>query len=451
MTAMKSLPGRTRSAPADDASVNTLAVKFRDISVAAGIAGYAAESWGAAWADHDGDSYPDLYTSNHRTPGRLFHNNGDGTFADISVLADRSKVFSTSYKDTHAASWADIDNDGDQDLAMAVGGRESYFLINNNGLLTESRAALGINASFTGEDRMPVFFDLNNDGLLDLKMVNWNETTNTNTLFIQSAPRSFAAAPASAGMDCVRGDWAQFIDINGSGPLEMLCGGEKDFPTAAYDYAGGSGTRVAMPRTTLVNDAIAADFDGDLRPDLLQVRGRRRVDQIYQVRDDTVELHSLINHYGTRVFTITTTGDLRVTLSKDNWNVLQKSGSFKDVYIGAGGYQPAGGELQLAASNPANQGLRDIGNLNGLFIGYDTATRPLENRLQRTRQFSSAYLVFSSSAVITGTSMDGVDAGNGPLRPGAAAEQGRWLYGRQRRQRVGAGAMHKRCGGRLRQ
>jgi len=170
-------------------------------------------------------------------------------------------------------------------------------------------------------------------------------------------------------------------------------------------------------RTALVNDSIAADFDGDLLQDLLHVRGRRRVDQIYQADEDSVELHSLINFNGTRVFTIETKGDLQTLLTENNWNVLQKTGSFNNVFIGAGGYQPANGNLQLDASNTVNHGLAPIGKRDGLFIGYDTASGKWHLLFNSTNMFSSAYLVVNSSTAITATTAFGFADGNEPMEP----------------------------------
>jgi hypothetical protein len=56
---------------------------FDDVSVSAGIA-HSGETYGASWGDLDGDGYPDLFVSNHRTQDSLFLNAGDGTFIDVA-------------------------------------------------------------------------------------------------------------------------------------------------------------------------------------------------------------------------------------------------------------------------------------------------------------------------------------------------------------------------------
>jgi len=83
---------------------------FSDVTVAAGLALHI-RGMGAAWGDWDGDSrldlvvtsYPDLF---------LFHNDGDGRFKDVSV----SSGFSRHKGFWAGATWADYDRDGDLDL-----------------------------------------------------------------------------------------------------------------------------------------------------------------------------------------------------------------------------------------------------------------------------------------------------------------------------------------------
>ena len=65
------------------ASVASAQIAFTDVTKASGVA-HSSETYGASWGDLDGDGYPDLFVSNHRTMTSLFVNMGNGTFVDVA-------------------------------------------------------------------------------------------------------------------------------------------------------------------------------------------------------------------------------------------------------------------------------------------------------------------------------------------------------------------------------
>ncbi|MBI5083749.1 MAG: CRTAC1 family protein [Acidobacteria bacterium] len=89
--------------------------ELRDVTTKAGLAG-AGYDHGAAVGDYDNDGWPDLFVAgvHHNT---LYHNNGDGTFSDVSEKAGlnkRDEKFGPLW--AIAGVWADVNNDGKLDL-----------------------------------------------------------------------------------------------------------------------------------------------------------------------------------------------------------------------------------------------------------------------------------------------------------------------------------------------
>jgi hypothetical protein len=161
---------------------NAGAGRFEDVTVAAGL-GEPIASRSAAWGDYDNDGRVDLYVcgeyattssagllagdssvlrSDPRNHGRLYHNNGDGTFTDV---AEGAGVRNDRY--AKGASWGDFDNDGDLDLFVSNFGKVSRLYRNEgDGRFSDVAREQGMAAP------LPTFscgfFDYDNDGRLDL-------------------------------------------------------------------------------------------------------------------------------------------------------------------------------------------------------------------------------------------------------------------------------------------
>src|SRR6202140_3708631 len=88
---------------------------FTDVTEKAGVAG-KGYGMGVAVGDYDNDGWPDLFVANV-TGNQLFHNNGDGTFTDVTAKAGLSGALLDGIKMWSAgAGWFDYNNDGLLDL-----------------------------------------------------------------------------------------------------------------------------------------------------------------------------------------------------------------------------------------------------------------------------------------------------------------------------------------------
>src|SRR5215831_16133508 len=118
---------------------------------------------GVAIADYDGDGYDDIYFVNQLGRNALYRNNGDGTFTDVTEqagvgLGDRVCV---------GAVFCDYDNDGHPDLFVtSTRGGNVLFHNNGNGTFTDVSAKAGV--AHVGHSQTASFFDYDNDGYPDL-------------------------------------------------------------------------------------------------------------------------------------------------------------------------------------------------------------------------------------------------------------------------------------------
>jgi enediyne biosynthesis protein E4 len=131
---------------------------------------------GAAWGDYDNDGFPDLYVVDvagpltdtpeqlAHSPGgnRLYHNNGNGTFTDVTEKAG------VGFKGIGmAAAWADYDNDGRLDLVVTSYDRIVLYHNNGDGTFTDVTAKAGLD-KFRGFWTGAAWGDYDRDGNVDL-------------------------------------------------------------------------------------------------------------------------------------------------------------------------------------------------------------------------------------------------------------------------------------------
>jgi hypothetical protein len=221
---------------------------FTDVTRKAGVGAEGLFGMGVAVGDYDNDGFPDLFVLGY---GRciLYHNNGDGTFTDVTTKAGVGNLGRWG----SSAAWFDYDNDGRLDLVIANyvdwspernfycgdrgPGMRSYchpddfhgqpptlYHNNGDGTFTDVSNASGIGAK-GGNGLGVVTFDYDNDGWQDIFIANDHKP---NFLFHNNRDGTFrevgylAGVAVSADGQFEAGMGTDAADIMGDGRADLI-------------------------------------------------------------------------------------------------------------------------------------------------------------------------------------------------------------------------------------
>ena len=303
-------------------SASQSAVQFRDIARSAGITfthdnaatseKFLIETMGSGcgWIDYDQDGLLDLYLVNsaatqvykppHPLRSALYHNNGDGTFTDIT---GRAGVGAEGLFGMGVAV-GNYDNDGFPDLFVLVYGR--CILYHNNGDGTFTDVTLHARVENAGRwASSAAWFDYDNDGRLDLVIANYVDWSPERNFYCGDRgpglrsychPDDFNGQPPTLYHN--NGD-GTFADVSKSSGLGLKAGNGLGVVTFDYDNDGWQDIFIAndhMPNFLFHNNrngtfteigylagvAVSADgqFEAGMGTDAADMTGSGRMDLI---------------------------------------------------------------------------------------------------------------------------------------------------------------------------
>lgn len=266
--------------------------RFQDISEKSGISHLEGKGLGVVAADFDGDGWLDIYVANDTTRNFLLKNNGNGTFADVTLLSGTGYNSEGEAEAGMGVDAGDYNGDGLFDLLVTNYDLETNALYRNEGRwqFIDQRWPTGLAKTdhrFLGFGTG--FFDYDNDGDLDLFIVNGHVLDNIeliregltyaqpNQLLENRSGKFYESAEflRYSSLSPKVGRGASFGDVDNDGDLDVLISNSDREPTLLRNQIGQRKNWILLKLigTKSNRDAVGAKI-------AIETENSRQTDQI---------------------------------------------------------------------------------------------------------------------------------------------------------------------------
>lgn len=238
-----------------------------------GVTPSTEESRQVIWVDYDNDGDKDLFVANLEGSNKLYKNNGSFTFTDETAAAG----FDTSILFTIGCSWGDYNNDGYLDAFLCFrdppeANPNKLYKNNGNGTFTDVTASAGLDNSNGHLSFCSSFFDYDNDGWQDIYIAN-DKSNNKNIMYHNNGDGTFTDTSVSTGTDIGIDAMSTTIDdYDNDGDLDIYVTNTFAGNVFLRNNGNGTFTDIAASNGTLMESiawgSVFLDADNDMDEDL---------------------------------------------------------------------------------------------------------------------------------------------------------------------------------------